>query len=84
MTRDKLTALRLLSAFPEGLYGSDFVRLTKGHLGRGTIYTLLDELACAGYVREIAEPPTPDLQMERYRHVITDAGTLSLKYARKE
>src|SRR5689334_16705110 len=70
-----LLALRLLIDNPKGLYGSEFVSITRGKLGRGSIYTMLDRLADKGYVREIVDPPESDTALARTRHVITAGGT---------
>jgi DNA-binding IclR family transcriptional regulator len=57
-----------------GLYASELVHLSKGQLGRGTIYTLLDRMVDKGWVRELEEEPTPELQLRRTRHFITGNG----------
>ena len=67
-------ALRLLIDNPRGLYGSEFVHLSGGKLPRGTVYILLERMVEKGFIREIAEPPTPALQLARTRHVITANG----------
>lgn len=74
MAPKELKILRLLMDNRRGLYGSEFVALSGGYLGRGSIYTLLDRLVEKGFVREVEEPPTPALQLARTRHFITGAG----------
>lgn len=84
MAPKELKALRLLMDYPKGLYGSEMVALSEGYLSRGTIYTLLDRLVDKGYIREIAEPPTPSLQIGRTRHRITGSGQRAVaEYARE-
>jgi len=70
----ELKALRLLMDNPLGLYGSEFVALSEGYLGRGTIYTTLERLVEKGYVSEIEEEATSSYQLARTRHKITGAG----------
>ena len=74
MAPKELLALRLLQDNPTGLYGSEFVHLSNGAIGRGTVYTLLDRLVQKGMVRELDEEPTPELQLKRTRHFITAVG----------
>src|SRR5690349_9489862 len=74
MAPKDLLALRLLMDNPRGLYASEFVHLSDGKLGRGTIYTLLDRLVDKGFVREQEEEPSPELQLRRTRHFITGLG----------
>ncbi len=59
---------------PEGLYGSQLIKLSDGYLGRGTIYTLFDRLVTKGYVREEKESPTQSYGIARTRHYITGLG----------
>jgi DNA-binding MarR family transcriptional regulator len=66
--------LRLLIDNPKGLYGSDFVAISQGKLGRGSIYTLLDRLVDKGFVRETDDPPSSDGALPRTRHAITGKG----------
>ena len=75
MSPKELLALRLLIDNPRGLYGSEFVSVSKGKLGRGSIYTTLDRLVDKGYVREVVDPPTSEISLPRTRHVITAKGT---------
>jgi len=70
----ELLTLRLLIDNPTGLYGSDFVSISKGKLGRGSIYTMLDRLVSKGYVREVADPRAADILIARTRHLITPKG----------
>jgi DNA-binding PadR family transcriptional regulator len=70
----ELLTLRLLIDNPKGLYGSEFVSISKGKLGRGSIYTMLDRLVDKGYVREIIDLPTSGTALPRTRHVITAKG----------
>lgn len=74
MSPKELLALRLLIDNSKGLYGSEFVAITKGNLGRASIYTMLDRLIDKGYVREIVDPPVTDGALARTRHVITAKG----------
>ena len=74
MSPKDLLALRLLIDNPKGLYGSEFVAISKGKLGRGTIYTQLDRLVDKGYVKELVDPPTSAAAMARTRHRITASG----------
>ena len=74
MAPKNLKALRLLMDHPQGLYGSELVKLSDGYLSRGTVYTLLDRLVAKGFVREIEEPATLSLQFARTRHLITAQG----------
>ena len=74
MAPKELKALLLLMDHTRGLYGSEFVALSEGVLGRGTIYTLLERLVDKGFVREVEEPPTTSYQLARTRHLITAAG----------
>ena len=67
--------MRILSDNPKGLYGSDFVSISKKKLSRGSIYTLLDRLVGKGYVREVVDAPSSDTGLPRTRHVITHPGT---------
>lgn len=79
MAPKELMVLRLLMDNPGGLYGSEFVHLSSGQLGRGTIYTLLDRLVQKGMVREVEEPATTELQLQRTRHFITGQGQRACK-----
>lgn len=74
MADKEFMALRMLMDNVRGLYGSEFVHLSEGKLGRGTIYTVLERLVAKGYVREVEEEPTSALQLKRTRHIITGAG----------
>lgn len=74
MAPKELLALRLLIDNPRGLYGSEFVHLAEGKLNRGTIYALLERMVDKGFVREVAEEGTPQLQLARTRHLITAQG----------
>ena len=71
---NKLTALRLLTQHPDGLYGSEMVRLSEGKLTRGTVYTMLERMIDEGFVREVEEPATASLKLARTRHFITAEG----------
>lgn len=66
--------LRLLMDHPQGLYGSDFVELSRGKLKRGTIYTTLDRMIDDGYLTEAQDPPEDDHLTPRTRHIISAAG----------
>jgi DNA-binding PadR family transcriptional regulator len=79
MAPKDLKALLLLAANPSGLYGSELVSLSKGFIGRGTVYTLLGRLVERGVVRQVEEPPTASLQMMRTRHFITADGKRALQ-----
>ena len=74
MSPKELLALRLTIDNPLGLYGSEFVSISAGKLSRASIYTILDRLVKKGWIREILEPPTPELSMARTRHIITAKG----------
>ena len=74
MAPKDLKALILLASNSSGLYGSELVSLSKGFIGRGTVYTLLGRLVEKGLVKEVEEPPTAALQMARTRHFITGEG----------
>lgn len=74
MPPKELKVMLLLMDHPRGLYGSEFVALSNGFIGRGTIYTLLERLVDKGFVREVEEAATPSLQMARTRHLITAVG----------
>ena len=74
MAEKEFLVLRMLIDNVRGLYGSEFVHLSGSKLGRGTIYSVLERLVAKGYVREIEEGPTTELQLRRTRHVITGAG----------
>ncbi len=70
--RERLLLQALLD-HPEGLYGSDFVRLNVGT--RWTVYEDLGRLERRGQIREVLEPPQdPGLRLYRTRHFITPAG----------
>jgi DNA-binding PadR family transcriptional regulator len=74
MSPKNLLALRLLIDNPNGLYGSEMVHASGGKLTRGTIYVLLARLVEEGWVKEITDRPTDQLQLARTRHVITANG----------
>ena len=74
MSPKELLTLRLLIDNPKGLYGSEFVSISKGKLSRASIYTMLDRLVDKGYVREIVDPPTSETAPPRTRHMITASG----------
>ena len=74
MSPKNLLALRMLIDNPNGLYGSEMVHASGGKLTRGTIYVLLARLIEEGWVREINDPPTDQLQLARTRHVISASG----------
>lgn len=71
--------MRLLIDNPRGLYGSEFVHLSGGKLGRGSVYTILARLVNKGYVKEVEEEPTSELQMRRTRHLITGQGAQAVQ-----
>ncbi len=79
MAPKELKALRLLIDNPRGLYGSEFVVLSEGYLGRGTIYTTLERLVEKGYVREVEEEATSAYQLQRTRHLITGQGQRAVR-----
>jgi DNA-binding PadR family transcriptional regulator len=79
MAEKEMLVLRMLMDNMRGLYGSEFVHLSDGKLGRGSIYSLLDRLVEKGFVKEIEEAPTTALQLKRTRHVITGAGQQACK-----
>jgi DNA-binding PadR family transcriptional regulator len=75
MASKELLILRMLLDNPtRGMYGSELVHLSEGRIGRGTVYTVLERLVNKGFVREVEEPPTPDLALKRTRHHITASG----------
>ena len=74
MGSHELLALRLLIENPKGLYGSEFVALSKSKLGRSSIYTILDRLVAKEWVGEIEDPPEQSYMRSRTRHVITSGG----------
>src|SRR5678815_489597 len=68
----EIRVLEILVANPQGLYGSDFVRLDS-RLSKWNIYSVLERLVARGFVREIEEPAFNGLT-SRTRHVITEDG----------
>lgn len=74
MSEKELMILRLLIDNPRGLYGSDFVQLSQGVLGRGSIYTMLDRMIAKGYVNEAQEAPEEAGLTPRTRHMVSAAG----------
>lgn len=79
MTKNQILVLQLLLDHPEGLYGSDIVRLSNGVIGSGTVYTILAHLVDADLAYEVEEPPTdPEVALPRYRHFITKGGQRAL------
>ncbi len=74
----ELKALSILIDHPGGLFGSELVALSEGHLNRGTVYTLLERLVERDFVREVQEEVTSESRLPRTRHVITDAGRQAL------
>ncbi len=77
MAPKELLILRLLMDNPQGLYGSEVVHLSKGGIGRGTVYSLLERMVAKDFVREVEEEPTVALQLKRTRHFATQKGTLA-------
>lgn len=75
MSPKEQLVLRCLIDNPKGLYGSDFLTVSKGKLTRGTIYTLLDRLVDKDLVEEVVDAPTSNTALPRTRHLITPRGS---------
>jgi Fe2+ or Zn2+ uptake regulation protein len=78
LTKQAVMVLELLKASDQGLYGSDFIKLSKGKLTCSSIYNILDRLCGLGLLREAVDPPTSSYRMPRTRHHITWAGERAL------
>jgi DNA-binding IclR family transcriptional regulator len=75
MAPKELLAVRLLMDNPQGLFGSELVHLSKGRLGRGTVYMLLERLVNKGWVSKQDEMPSVALNLRRTRHFVTEQGS---------
>lgn len=77
MSNNELAVLALLLDNPQGLYGSDIVRLSNGQVGRGVVYSVLETLVASESVRELEEPVAEN-GLARTRHFITEKGRRAL------
>lgn len=77
MTKNDLTALRIIAAHQLGLYGNEVAQLSGGAISKATVYTVLERLVDAGMIREVEEPPIGAM-LARTRHFLADAGRKEL------
>jgi DNA-binding PadR family transcriptional regulator len=74
ITATEALILSLLRDRSEGAYGSQLVYDSDGKLKRGSVYTLLNRLEQAGFVKSKEEPAQDDYALPRTRYKITGAG----------
>lgn len=72
------TILQLLADNPEGLNGSELVKLSGGVLRTGTIYWRLERLVDKGLVSMLLDSPTSESVYGRARVFITGLGVIAL------